>query len=59
MTRSLFITTLVLLIAACTEGGGEPSLVSEAVASPVNSKDYGWRTNAAPAAQELSVTEYH
>ncbi|HUQ76285.1 MAG TPA: hypothetical protein VM183_16285 [Burkholderiales bacterium] len=60
MTRLLFITTLALWTAACSEGGVEPSMVSEAVASPVNSNHYGWRSSGAPAAHaEGSVVEYY
>ncbi|HUQ76284.1 MAG TPA: hypothetical protein VM183_16280 [Burkholderiales bacterium] len=62
MTRFTWIALALsaVFMTACTEGGSETSFVSEAVASPVNSKDYGWRSNGAPAAQaEGSVVEYY
>lgn len=59
-----FIRVIALIglvnLTACSEGGSEPSLMSEAIASPATSVDYGWRTNAAPGAQEEgSVAEYY
>jgi hypothetical protein len=50
----------VLLLAACGEDGKEPSLVSEAVASPATAvPDYGWRTDISPSAvQDGAVKDY-
>ena len=62
MTRFTWIALALsaVFITACNEGGSEPSFVSEAVASPVNAKDYGWRSNGAPAGgTEGSVVEYY
>jgi len=62
MTRFTWIALALsaVFIAACTEGGTEPSFVSEAVASPMNATDYGWRSNTAPAGgAEGSVVEYY
>jgi hypothetical protein len=53
MTRILSLALLALTLSACTEDGREtPSFISEAVAAPINSPDYGWRTLLSPTAVE-------
>ena len=61
MLRFVAITSLaVLLLVACSEGGKEPSFVSEAMARPAAAPDYGWRTDISPAAEEGgTVKEYN
>ena len=61
MLRLIGITTLAaLLLTACSEGGKEPSFVSEAVASPATAPDYGWRTDMSPNAEaDGTVKEYN
>ena len=61
MTRYTWIALALssVLITACTEERSESSLVSEAVASPVHSKDYGWRSSTAPGGTEGNVVEYY
>ena len=60
MSRYIGIAVLAagFLLNACSEGG-DASFVSEAMASPANAPDYGWRTNASPnAVAEGAVKEY-
>jgi len=59
MLRITCLAMLAFLVSACSEGGAEPSFMSEAVAAPVSAPDYGWRTNAPAYAEERDVTEYH
>jgi len=59
MLRFTCIAVLALLLTACSEGGAEPSLVSEAVAAPMSAPDYGWRADVPASAEEGEVKEYY
>lgn len=59
MLRFTCLAMLAFLVTACSEGGAEPSFLSEAVAAPVSVPDYGWRTHAPGGGDEGEVKEFH
>ena len=58
MSRTITIALLAFTLVACSEDGREASFVSEAVASPANAPDYGWRVDAPGARENGDVKEY-
>ena len=56
---SALVLAISLIAAGCGQGAPEASFVSEAMASPAHTPDYGWRTNSAAGVADGTVTEYY
>ena len=57
-TCTAVLALSAFFITACSEGGGDPSIVSEAVESPAKAPDYGSRTSVSPDAVEDTTKDY-